>query len=229
MNEKQKVLIVDDDEDICEILQFNLQSEGFETEIAYSAEEVLNKKIETFDLILLDVMMENMSGFTLAEKIRNELQLKVPIIFLTAKTTENNLLTGFRVGGDDYIKKPFSINEVLVRIKAVLNRYGKISTNSFSKYYQYEGLVLNYDNKTVKVDNAKISFTKKEFEILAVFMKNVEKIYSREDILLKIWNCDTVVADRTVDVHITRIRKKLGKYGQYIKSKTGYGYSFEPK
>ena len=227
MNEKQKILIVDDEEDICEILQFNLQNEGYTTEIAFSAEEVLTKNIESFDLILLDVMMEKMSGFKLAEKIRTELLLKIPIIFLTAKTTENNLLTGFSVGGDDYIKKPFSINEVTVRIKAVLKRYSKKNTNETS-VYQFEGLVLDYDNKTVKIDKKKIALTKKEFEILALFVKKPEKIFSRDGIMRKVWNYDTFVSDRTVDVHITRIRKKIGKYGKYIISKTGYGYSFEP-
>ncbi len=228
MNEKQKILIVDDEEDICEILQFNLKSEGYETEIALSAEEVItNKKIESFDLILLDVMMEKMSGFQLAEKIRKEMLLKIPIIFLTAKTTENNLLTGFRVGGDDYIKKPFSINEVIVRIKAVLKRYKrKISNDNF--IYKIDKLILNYDNKIIKIDNKRIALTKKEFEILALFVKKPEKIFSRYEIMQKIWNYDTFVTDRTVDVHITRIRKKIGKYGKFIKSKTGYGYSFEP-
>ena len=227
MNEKQKILIVDDEEDICEILQFNLQSEGYTTEIAYSAEEALNKNIDSFDLILLDVMMEKMSGFQLSEKIRKELLLKIPIIFLTAKTTENNLLTGFRVGGDDYIKKPFSINEVSARVKAVLKRYAGKTTNEIS-VYKFDGLNLNYDNKTVKIDKKKIALTKKEFEILALFVKKPEKIFSRDEIMQKVWNYDTFVTDRAVDVHITRIRKKTGKYGKYIKSKTGYGYSFEP-
>ena len=227
MNEKQRILIVDDEEDICEILQFNLQSEGYITEVAFSAEEVLKKNIELFDLILLDVMMEKMSGFALAEKIRKEFLLKIPIIFITAKTSENNLLTGFRVGGDDYIKKPFSINEISARVKAVLKRYGK-KINEESSIFKFDWLVLNDDNKTVKIDEKNITFTKKEFEILALFVKKPEKIFSRNEIIQKVWNYDTFVTDRTVDVHITRIRKKIGKYGKYIKSKTGYGYSFEP-
>jgi len=226
MSKKYKILIVDDEEDICEILQYNLEGEGFDTESVYSAEEALSKSIGSFDLILLDVMMEKMSGFKLAEKIRQDLSLKIPIIFLTAKTEENSLLTGFKVGGDDYIKKPFSINEVAARVKAVLNRH-KGQYKGSKSIFKIDNLVLNYENKSLKIGKQNITLTKKEFEILSLFLRNPEKIFSREDIMLKVWNYDAIVTDRTVDVHITRIRKKIFEYGKYIKSKTGYGYSFE--
>ena len=223
---KYNILIVDDEEDICEILQFNLEMEGFKTESVFSAEAALKKKLEDFDVILLDVMMEKMSGFKLAEIIRKELKLAIPILFITAKTEENSLLTGFKLGADDYIKKPFSINEVIVRIKAVIKRNTGKNIDK-ETVFKIGDLVLNYDKKSLKIDNKNILLTKKEFEILTLFLKNEETIFSRNDIMKKVWNYDTIVTDRTVDVHITRIRKKIGLYGDYIKSKVGYGYSFE--
>ena len=226
MKKKSRILIVDDEEDICEILQFNLQGEGYDTDIAYSAEAALRKNPESFDLILLDVMMNKMSGFKFAEKIRKEMLLKIPIIFLTAKTTENDLLTGFNVGGDDYIKKPFSVKEVSARIKAILKRN---TTQNFSEknILNIAGIILNFDKKTVKTNNGSINLTKKEFGILALLLQKPERIFTRNEIMKKVWSYDTIVTDRTIDVHITRIRKKLSEYGKYIKSKSGYGYAFE--
>jgi two-component system alkaline phosphatase synthesis response regulator PhoP len=222
----QRILIVDDEEDLCEILQFNLESEGYETEIAYAAEEALKKDLSRFDLILLDVMMEKMSGFRAAEKIRNELGLKVPIIFITAKNTENDLITGFGLGADDYITKPFSLKELAVRVRAVLRRSAELSSSA-EKSLIYEDLELNFKKRTVTIKAQKIELTKKEFEILALLLGNRGMIYSRNDILKKVWEDTTIVTLRTVDVHITRLRKKMIKYGDQIKSKSGYGYTFE--
>lgn len=227
MKQKYKILIVDNKKDLCELLQFNLRGEGYITEIAYSGEEVLKKKIKSFDLILLEVMMKGMSGFTLAEKIRKELFLNIPIIFITGQKTENDLLTGFNVGGDDYITKPFSVKEVLARIKALLKRVSVQNTKNYSIIIIDE-MVLNFEKKSLKIKNKNIKLTKKQFEILALFFRNKERVFSREKIIDKIWDNGTIVTNRTIDVHLTRIRKKLGKYGQYIKSKPGYGYFFEP-
>lgn len=224
--QKCKLLIIDDEEDLCEILQFNLEGEGFKTDVAYSAEEALRKDIKSFDLIILDVMMGQMSGFKLAEKIRKEMNLTVPIIFVTAKNTENDLITGFNLGGDDYITKPFSIKEVIVRVKAILNRTQKQEIVEKPSIY-VDDLVFNFEKRSLQIDNKEIQLTKKEFEILALLLNRKGKAFSREEIFSNVWDDRTIVTDRTIDVHITRLRKKLGKYGKNIKSKQGYGYTFE--
>jgi len=223
-----KLLIVDDEEDLCEILQFNLEGEGYETDVVYSAEQALSKDLKQYDLILLDVMMEQMSGFKMAEKVRKELKITVPIVFITAKNTENDLLTGFSLGGDDYITKPFSVKEVIARVKAVLGR-SAVEAFESEPNIQLDDLSLDFKSRLLQIGEDEIVLTKKEFEILAMLLKNQERIFSREEIMGHVWDDNTIVVDRTVDVHITRLRKKIGKYGKYLKSKPGYGYSFNIK
>jgi DNA-binding response OmpR family regulator len=222
----KKILIVDDEEDLCEILQYNLDNEGFITDVAHSGEEALTMPVNEFDLLLLDVMMGPISGFKLADILRKEQNNSVPIIFLTAKDTENDLLTGFNLGADDYISKPFSINELTARVKAVLKRSytGKSKVNMPLLFGDLE---LDTVRKRVIVGNEKIELTRKEFEILKLLIENHGKIYSREDILNIVWEKDVIVTNRTVDVNITRLRNKLGKHGPSLKNKTGYGYYFE--
>jgi len=224
--QKYKLLIVDDEEDLCEILQFNLEGEGFDTDIAYSAEAALKKDIATYNLIILDVMMDQMSGFKLAEKIRKEMNLTIPIVFITAKNTENDLLTGFNLGGDDYITKPFSIKEVIVRVKAVIKRSQKQNISK-EQSIRIQDMILDFENKTLQIEEKEIQLTKKEYEILALLLKRKGRIFSREEIFTKVWDSNTIVSNRTIDVHITRLRKKIGKYGEHIKSKSGFGYAFE--
>jgi len=222
----KKILIVDDEEDLCEILQYNLDNEGFITGVAHSAEEALTMPVHEFDLLLLDVMMGPISGFKLADKLRKEQNNPIPIIFLTAKDTENDLLTGFSLGADDYISKPFSINELTARVKAVLKRSSagksKIQMPLLSGDFELDDL-----RKRVVAGDEKIELTRKEFEILKLLVENPGKIYSREDILNIVWDKDVIVTNRTVDVNITRLRNKLGKHGASLKNKTGYGYYFE--
>ncbi len=225
MNKDTKILVVDDEKDLCEILQFNLESEGFDIEVAYSGEEALGKSIERFDLLLLDVMMGGMSGFKLADKIRKEMGLSVPIIFLTARETENDMLTGFNVGGDDYLSKPFSIKELVARIKAVLRR-GK-SVEIKSKLITIDNLELDLSRKSLTIDSENILLTRKEFEILAMLISNKGKYLSRQEILDRIWSDDVIVTERNVDVNIARLRKKIGIFGDSIKGRSGYGYCFE--
>lgn len=224
---KGKILVVDDEADICEVLKFNLENEGFLVETAQSAETALPKLDDDTQLILLDVMMGGMSGFQMAQKIRAKGK-QTPIIFLTAKDTENDMLTGFSVGGDDYISKPFSIKEIIVRVKAVLKR-GKLEKTTESgprKNIQVEDMEINYEAKQVYIKGKALSLTRKEFEILVLLAENAGRVYSREEILRKVWEDDGYVLDRTVDVHITRLRKKLGAYGALIANRTGYGYCF---
>lgn len=223
---QQKILLVDDDKNISEILEFNLKSEGFQVDSVYSAEEALKKPIREYQLLLLDVMMGGMSGYKLAEQLRKE-KISVPIIFLTAKDTENDMLTGFSVGGDDYISKPFSIKEVIARIKAVLKRTGNVSgEESTGNLITIGALTLDLNTKEVLLQSEKIALTKTEFELLALFVQKPDTLFSRERIIDIIWKETPYITERTVDVHIVRLRKKLGKYSDVITSRTGYGYRF---
>ena len=225
--EDYKILVVDDEEDLCEILQFNLESEGFSVDTAFSAEEALQKDIASFDLLLLDVMMGSISGFKMASMLRKDPKTKkVPIIFLTAKDTENDTLTGFTLGADDYISKPFSIKEVVARVKAVLRRV-KDPVENTDEIVSYENLEMNVNEKRVKLEGETISLTKKEFEILKLFLENQGRVFSRDEILNLVWRNESYVLDRTIDVNITRLRKKIGPYGKNIVTRLGYGYCFE--
>lgn len=237
MDENYRILIVDDEEDLCEILRFNLSGEGYGTEVAYSAEEALDRLAkEDFSLILLDVMMEGMSGFNMAEKLRKDMHSDIPIIFLTAKDTENDMLTGFSIGADDYIAKPFSVKEVQARVKAVLRRYvaEKSKEDTAGKDISGEGEIIKFDNlvidqlsKNVTVDGEPVKLTRKEFEILHLLASAPGRVFSREDILHRVWTDDVYVLERTVDVHITRLRKKLGSFGKRITNRSNYGYTIE--
>lgn len=224
-----KILIVDDEQDLCEILQFNLESDGYEVDTANSAEEGLKKLNSQHMLILLDVMMEDMSGFQMANKIRKELNNDVPIIFLTAKDTENDMLTGFNVGGDDYITKPFSLKAVMARVKAVIKRSAKSATaaESIIDTFKYKSLQINYETKKVLVDNKEVQLTRKEYMILAFLTQSPQRFFTREQILSQVWDEDAYVIERSVDVHIARLRKKLGIIGENIINRTGFGYSFD--
>lgn len=222
----EKILIVDDDKSICEILEFNLKNEGFDIDTAYSAEEALKKLSNQYTLILLDVMMSGMSGYKMAEKLRTEGN-HTPIIFLTAKDTENDMLTGFSVGGDDYISKPFSIKEVIARIKAVIKRLenNNIKNNTNRKLI-FDDFVIDLEAKQLTIKGEKISLTKTEFEILTFLAENNDRVFSREEIIDSVWDESTFITTRTVDVHITRLRKKLDSYAAFVINRPGYGYKF---
>ena len=222
----EKILIIDDDKNICEILEFNLKSEGFIVEYAYSAEEGLEKLSDSFSLILLDVMMGGMSGYKMAEKLRAE-NNQIPIIFLTAKDTENDMLTGFSVGGDDYISKPFSIKEVIARVKAIIKRLNTSSTeNKLSQKLIFDSLSIDLEVKELIIKGEQIILTKTEFEILTLLAENHERVFSREEIIDNVWKETPFITERTVDVHITRLRKKMGDYASVITNRSGYGYRF---
>ena len=224
----RKILIVDDEADIREILQFNLENAGFVVECASSAEEALEILNQEHGLILLDVMMGEISGFKMANIIRKEdNKAKIPIIFLTAKDTENDTITGFNLGVDDYISKPFSLREVIARVKAVIRRTASTCEKEKSEELSYKGLTLNITQKKVSIDGKEVLLTKKEFEILMLLLQNKGRVYSREDILSKVWKEEVYVLDRTIDVNITRLRKKVGEYGKNIVTRLGYGYCFE--
>ena len=225
---EKKILVVDDEAGIREIIQFNLENAGFEVDCASSAEEALEKLGQEHCLILLDVMMSGMSGFRMAEVLRKEKNNQIPIIFLTAKTDQNDLLTGFSAGGDDYIPKPFSINEVIARVRAVLKRTERTVENSSSDMFEAGAVRIDVSRKLVYVEGEPVVFSKKEFEVLTLLASHPGQIYSREDIINELWKDAPYVLDRTVDVHIARIRSKLGNCKNYIVNRTGFGYIFNP-
>ena len=224
---EKKILVVDDEAGIREIIQFNLENAGFEVDCASSAEEALEKLGQEHCLILLDVMMSGMSGFRMAEVLRKEKNNQIPIIFLTAKTDQNDLLTGFSAGGDDYIPKPFSINEVIARVRAVLKRTER-TVESNSDLIEAGAVRIDVSRKLVYVEGESVVFSKKEFEVLTLLASHPGQIYSREDIINELWKDAPYVLDRTVDVHIARIRSKLGNCKNYIVNRTGFGYIFNP-
>ena len=223
-----RILVVDDEEDLCEILKFNLENEGYEIDTANSAEEALKLNISSYNLLLLDVMMGEISGFKMANILKKDKKTaNIPIVFITAKDTENDTITGFNLGADDYISKPFSIREVISRVKAIIRRTANTAPVNNAEQILFETLIIDITKKKVSIDGNEISLTKKEFEILLLLLQNKGRVFSREDILSKIWSDEVCVLDRTIDVNITRLRKKIGNYGKHIVTRLGYGYCFE--
>ena len=228
MKQNQRILVVDDEQDLLEILKFNLETEGYEVATAPSAEEALQMDIASFDLLLLDVMMGGMSGFAMARKLKdNPATANVPIIFLTARDTENDTVTGFNLGADDYISKPFSLREVMVRVRAVLRRTANNVEEGDPQVLSYQGIVMNLDKKTVSIEGEDVPFTKTEFELLHLLLNERGRVFSRQELIERIWPKDVLVLDRTVDVNITRLRKKIGPFAKCIVTRLGFGYYFD--
>lgn len=226
-----KILVVDDELDICELLQYNLETEGYEVVTANSAEEALALPLNDYALILLDVMMGEMSGFQMARKIKDDPSTShIPIIFITALDDEDNTVKGLNIGADDYIAKPLSMKEVKARVRVVLRRTTIpliLKEKKAKNKICYEGITLDQNAKVVTIDGKDLTLTKLEYELLSLLLQNPGKVFSREDILTHCWPQDVYVLDRTVDVNITRLRKKIGFYGKLIKTRIGYGYCFE--
>ena len=223
--EKRRILVVDDEPDLCEIISVNLQSFGYDVDVAYSAEEVLTKDLSLFDLMLLDVMMGELSGFDLLSLLKKDASTyQIPVMFLTAKDSEDSLLEGFRLGADDYISKPFSVKELLARVKAVLSRSVPSNQTKSRHVISYKGISLDEEQKSISVDGESVSLTRTEFELLHLLILHLGKVFSRQELIKSIWPCDVIVTDRTIDVNIARLRKKLGIYGSCICSRQGYGY-----
>ncbi len=228
MESKKRILVVDDEQDLLEILKFNLETEGYEVSTACSAEEALTLNVGTFDLLLLDIMMGGMSGFAMAKRLKTDpATANIPIIFLTARDTENDTVTGFNLGADDYISKPFSIREMLVRIRAVLRRTASPSEQQAPQVIRYQGIEMNLGKKTVSIDGEEIPFTKTEFELLHLLLEERGRVFSRQELIDRIWPKDVLVLDRTVDVNITRLRKKIGRFSKCIVTRLGFGYYFD--
>lgn len=229
MTDKQHILVVDDEETLCDALAFNLESEGYEVETAYSAEDALARDLSRYNLVLLDIMMGEISGMQLAGIMKsNPSTASIPIIFCTAKDTEEDMIKGLDLGADDYIMKPYSLNAVLARIRTVLRRTSgqRAVTPEKSDRVAYKGLVLSLGDMSCHVDGDEVKLPKKEFEILLRLVSNPGRMFSREELLKAIWSDDVVVLNRVIDVNITRIRRKIGPYGSNIVTRPGYGYIF---
>lgn len=228
MKQNQRILVVDDEQDLLEILKFNLETEGYDVATASSAEEALQMDIASFSLLLLDVMMGGMSGFAMARKLKEKpTTANVPIIFLTARDTENDTVTGFNLGADDYISKPFSLREVMVRVRAVLRRTATSADEGEPQVLSYQGIIMNLDKKTVSIEGEDVPFTKTEFELLNLLLSERGRVFSRQELIERIWPKDVLVLDRTVDVNITRLRKKIGPFAKCIVTRLGFGYYFD--
>ena len=225
--EQMKILVVDDEQDLCDILLFNLRASGYVAEAVYSAEQAMEKNLASYDLLLLDLMMPGLSGFELAERLKtDDTTARIPIIFLTAKDTEDDALHGFGIGADDYVTKPFSVREVMARVKAVLSRSAS-SPKSQPMNLVYEGLSVDLIKKTASVDGNVVELTKTELELLCLFLSHRGQVFSRQELIEKVWPQNVVVTSRTIDVNITRMRKKIGRYAACIVARQGYGYLFE--
>ena len=226
-----RILIVDDEETLCEVLKLNLENEGYDVDVAFSAEQALGYNIKEYSLILLDIMMGEISGIKMAKMLKNDVETaNIPIIFCTARDTEDDMIMGLNLGADDYIMKPYTIRNVIARVKSVLRRTSgqKICATPTEKTstLQVEGLQLDLEFKRCTVDGQEVKLARKEFELLVYLISHRGKILSREQILSHVWSDEVVVLDRTINVHITRVRSKIGAYGSYIVTRSGFGYGF---
>ena len=228
--QRYRILVVDDEESLCEILKFNLEKEGYEVTTVYSAEEVLSMDITAMHLIILDIMMGELSGFGLARILKKRPETAdIPIIFCSALDSADDKIKGLDLGADDYIAKPYSVAEVMARVRSVLRRTKRsiVAEQTAENVIRYEGLEVNVLNKRCFVDGDEVQLTRKEFDILTLLLSNRGTILSREQIMRQVWSDEVIVLDRTIDVNITRMRKKLRQYGNHIITRTGYGYGFE--
>lgn len=226
MKNENRILVVDDEDTLCEIMRLNLEIEGFEADVVHSAEEALEMDLSQYSLLLLDVMMGEMSGFDLARIMRRDPELaKIPIIFLTAKDSEDDMVAGLGIGGDDYISKPYSVRNVMARVKALLRRSNGMLDGS--GVLREGSLHLDVAQKICRLDGVPVKMPRKELELLSLFMSNPGKVFSREEILAKVWPEEVIVVNRVVDVNVTRLRSKLGPYGKLIMTRSGYGYGFK--
>ena len=228
----ERILIVDDEETLCEVLHLNLENEGYDVDIAFSAEQALGYNLKEYSLILLDIMMGEISGIKMAKMLKADVATAdIPIIFCTARDTEDDMIMGLNLGADDYIMKPYTIRNVIARVKSVLRRTANHKNNNNTPIEKpnrllVDGLCLDLEFKRCTVDGEEVKLARKEFELLAYLIQHRGKICSREQILSRVWSDEVVVLDRTIDVNITRLRSKIAAYGSYIVTRSGFGYGF---
>ena len=226
----ERILIVDDEETLCEVLKLNLENEGYDVDIAFSAEQALTYDLKTYSLILLDIMMGEISGIKMAKMLKADISTaEIPIIFCTARDTEDDMIMGLNLGADDYIMKPYTVRNVIARVKSVLRRTSTHKNQEETEkpnILKIDGLVLDMEFMSCSVDGTEVKLNRKEFELLVYLISNRGKICSREQLLSQVWSDEVVVLDRTIDVNITRLRSKIGAYGSYIVTRSGFGYGF---
>ena len=221
---KKTILIVDDEQDIIDLLSYNLSKNNYNVLTASDGSEALLKINSNIDLIILDVMMPKLDGFEICQSIKkNPTTSSIPIIFLTAKNSTEDEYKGLLVGGDDYVVKPVAVKNLLLRIQNTLNKKSKENASDYSK----NSLIVNFDNLTVHIQDKKIKLTKTEFNLLRTLIKSPGKVFKRSELLDRVWGRDTIVSDRTVDVHITKLRKKIEINNRLIFTSHGSGYYFE--
>lgn len=228
---KFKILVVDDEKDIVDLLKYNLDKENdFEVITALNGKEAIEQAIENKpDLVLLDIMMPEMSGFDVCKKLKSSpVTSSVPVIFLTAKENEIDEIIGLELGADDYIQKPISPRKVIARIKSVIRRVytENDKTIKTDEHIKFKSLEIDTISHIVKIDDEDVFFPKKEFQLLHFLLSNKGKVLSREILLNQIWGENIYVVDRTIDVHVAKVREKLGEYADYIETIKGLGYRF---
>lgn len=224
VKQKTKILIVDDEEAISEGLRSYLELEGYTVDAALSAEKAIELDLPSYDIMLLDIMMEGISGTELASKLKASPDTAdIPIIFLTAKDSVDDMVAGLSLGADDYIAKPFAIKNVMARIEAVLRRSSPKQQTSAGK----KGVICDRLAMTCTVDGVPVKLPKKEFEILALLLEHPGRVFSREELLARIWPEHVIITDRSVDVHVTRLRSKIAPYDKHIFTRSGYGYGWQ--
>lgn len=238
---RTKILVIDDEEALCEILKFNLEKEGYEVDCAYSAEEALDMDLDDYSLFMVDIMMGELSGFDFAKRVRNVTATEdTPILFCSALSDEDDVVKGLNIGADDYVTKPFVIGEVLARVRAILRRSGLTAKRTAAEILEQEqpdyesdvvfkDLRIDRNDKEVYLNGESLTLTRTEYDILLFFLTHKNRIYSREEIIKNVWGDDVVVTGRTIDTNITRLRKKLGNYDKYIVTRQGFGYGFKEK
>lgn len=231
-----RILVIDDEEAVCEILKFNLEKEGYEVDCAYSAEEALDMDLSGYSLFMVDIMMDQLSGYDFAKRVRNVTETEfTPILFCSALSNEDSVVKGLNIGADDYVTKPFVIGEVLARVRAILRRSGQAThrmpaVNECADYESdviFRTLRIDRNDKTVYLDGEELPLTRTEYDILLFFLIHRNRIYSREEIINQVWGDDVVVTNRTIDTNITRLRKKIGQYSNNLVTRQGFGYGFK--
>ncbi|OGC41796.1 DNA-binding response regulator [candidate division WOR-1 bacterium RIFOXYD2_FULL_36_8] len=227
----QEILIIDDEKDIVSAIEYNLVKDGFKVSKAFDGHNGLKlAKDKIPQLILLDLMLPGIPGLEVCKILKSDPKTKeIPIIMLTAKVSETDKVVGLELGADDYITKPFSMRELLARVKAILKRYGKEDPLIYSPIIRFSNLEIDSEKHVVRALNKELELTAKEFDLLKYFAENEGRVLNREKLLDKVWGIDVAIETRTVDVHIRRLREKLGKVGSYIHTLRGVGYKFEAK
>lgn len=235
-----RILVIDDEEPLCDILKYNLEKEGYRVDCAYSAVEALDMDLASYDLFIVDIMMERLSGYDFVQRLRSTIGVEqLPVIFCSALSDEDDKVTGLNIGGDDYITKPFVVSEVLARVRAVLRRSRSVLRSQASRReeskakpdYQpditYRDIRIDQNEKACYIHGKEISLTRTEFDLLLFFLTHRNRIYSREEIIRNVWPNDVLVSQRAIDTNLTRLRKKLGDYGNNITTRQGFGYGFK--